>query len=274
MAVTAYFGYRGLSVLSLIAVPLLLVLCSWGLVTAVSGHWGQIAAFTPPGCGSVNAAITMLVGALAVGATTTADTTRYAKSATHTSIACGLAYLLTNGFMLLGGVLMAVTAGSGDLLVTMVALGLGVPALLILLLGQWTTNDDNLYSASLGVTGSFPLLSKPRVVLVLGMIGTTIAAVGAANWFIPFLVLLGVGIPPVGGVIIAHALLNLRDGNERTVSWHALLSWGAGSAVGGLLPYGIPAINAIAVAFGGYLLLHWVIRTMGGKSTVTFSTSK
>ena len=46
MLTTALLGYRGLSLLSLIAVPLLVVLCIWGAVRVISG--ADLLSYTPP----------------------------------------------------------------------------------------------------------------------------------------------------------------------------------------------------------------------------------
>ena len=257
MLLTALWGYRGLSILSLVAVPLLFVLSIWGLLTAIS--LSNISAYVPASRETLGNGITLVVGALAVGATTTADITRYAKSSGHSWFSCFFAYLVTNSFMLLSGAITAIATGSGDLLAAMLALGLGVPALLILVLGQWTTNDDNLYSSSLAITASMPSLKKPYVVVALGLVATLSAVVGVANLFVPFLLFLGVAIPPIGGVLIADFIVVKGTAAERLVtrnySVRAFLAWCAGATAGYLVPIGIPAVNSIVLAFIAYLIL-------------------
>jgi cytosine permease len=247
MLTTALLGYRGLSLLSLVAVPLLIVLCLWGAVSVVGS--ADLLGYTPRSSLGVGFGVTMVVGALAVGATVTSDVTRYARHPSHPFIACGVGYLLVNSFMMLTGAGTIIATGSGDLLSGMVALGLGVPAVLILILGQWTTNDDNLYSSSLAVLSMRPRWRKSLVVAVLGITATVVAALGAAEYFIPFLIGLGVCIPPVGGVLLADWLI-LRDGNGQAsrFSAPALVAWVSGSLVGFYLPWGIAAVNSTVFA--------------------------
>ncbi len=255
MLSTAYFGYRGLSMLSLVAVPLLVVLCGWGINAAIGNT--DLSAYVPKEKNTISNAITFIVGALAVGATTTSDITRYAKKSSHTWIVCLVSFLLINSFMLLGGVATVVATGSGDLMAALLKLGMGASALLILILGQWTTNDDNLYSSSLALTGSIPSLKKGMVVLVMGVVATLLAALGMANHFVPFLMMLGVLIPPLGGVLLADHLLTDADkaSGARKINPAAFIAWGLGALAGWLMPIGIPTTNSILIALVGF----WVI---------------
>jgi cytosine permease len=254
MLSTAIFGFRGLSILSLVSVPLLIVLTAWGVWRVISGH--DVLAFTPPNPGSISMIITMLVGAFSVGATITADVTRFSRNPRESWIACVAAYMVANAFMLLSGAAIAMATGSGDLLGAMVALGMGVPALFILIAGQWTTNDDNLYSASLAVTAAFPKVSKSAVVVAIGLTATVLATAGVSNLFVPFLMTLGVTIPPIGGVIIADQLVvKPRTQREGPVAWVAFLSWAVGMLVGYLIPVGVPALNGIIAAFAIFVVI-------------------
>jgi cytosine permease len=253
MLSTALFGFRGLSLLSLVSVPLLVILTGFGVWRVITGH--DVLAFIPPTPGNISAIITMLIGAFSVGATITADVTRFSRNGRESWAACVAAYLVTNAFMLLSGAAIAMATGSGDLLAAMVALGMGLPALFILIAGQWTTNDDNLYSASLAVTAAFPKVSKSVVVVVIGVTATVLATLGVSNLFVPLLMTLGVTIPPIGGVLIADQLVvRPRTQRERPAAVVAFLSWGVGILAGYFIPIGIPALNAIGSAFAIFLI--------------------
>ena len=254
MLTTAFYGFRGLSLLSLISVPLLVVLTTLGVWRVTSGH--DVFAFTPTTPGSISSVITMLIGAFSVGATITADVTRFSRTGGESWIACVAAYLVTNAFMLLSGAAIAMATGSGDLLAAMVALGMGLPAFFILMAGQWTTNDDNLYSASLAVTAALPQVSKSTVVLVIGLSATLLATLGVSALFVPFLMTLGLAIPPIGGVLIADQLIvKPRTQREKPATGIAFLSWGFGIAAGFFVPVGVPALTAIGAAIGIFILL-------------------
>lgn len=67
---------------------------------------------------------------------------------------------------------------------------------------QWTTNDNNLYTGSLGLRNVVNL-SKTVIVIVLGVLGLGIALIGIQDYFVPFLNALGTYVPPIAGVMIA-----------------------------------------------------------------------
>lgn len=255
MLSTAYFGYRGLSFLSAVAVPLIVALSAWGVWSATAST--DIWAVKPSEPGTFGSAITMIVGSFAVGATVNADVTRYAKSQSHAWVATIAGFFIASLYIFLAGAATAIATGSasGDLISAMVALGLGTPALIVLVLGQWTTNDNNLYWASVNAAGAFPRVSKSTIVLVFGLLATTAGVLGLADSFIPFLIALGVLIPPVGGVLIGHHLVTRKHTGRfgGKFAWSAAGAWIAGSLVGFTFEFWIPALNSAFVALLLYI---------------------
>ena len=81
MLLTAYFGYKGLSALSKIVIPLLLITSIIGITAAVnqSGGWIAINAIVPETSIGISTGIVIAVGSFAAGASAQADITRYAK---------------------------------------------------------------------------------------------------------------------------------------------------------------------------------------------------
>jgi len=257
MMITAYFGYRGLAILSMLAVPALFVLTLLG-VASVLGTQDALS-YIPPSHLSLSQGITMVVGGFAVGTVIQADLTRYAKCSRDAWLATIFGFLIANSYIITAGAITVICTSTADLPRAMLSMGLGFPALMVLILAQWTTNDNNLYSTSLGLSGIFRI-KKSSIVLAAGLIATAIGVWGLAERFIPWLLALGIAIPPIAGVIIADYWF-LRRGNfdvhavrdRPALNLCALLSWACGAGAGILLPFGIPALNAILVSFLVYL---------------------
>lgn len=122
------------------------------------------------------------------------------------------------------------------------ALGLGFFGAVVLVIGQWTTNDNNLYTSVLGLMNTLDGVVKiPRMKLtfIIGIISTMIAALGVYKYFVNFLSLLGVFIVPITGILIADFYLCNRksydkegDGGIEGCKYGALISWAAASFVG------------------------------------------
>ncbi|WP_448011027.1 cytosine permease [Bacillus licheniformis] len=160
MILTAFIGYRGLAALSFIAVPLVVIFSIWGIISAVnySGSWHNLLTFHPTGDPlTIFAGITIVVGNAALGAVVFPDVTRYAKGAVSGGIGASVGYFLGGVFCLVAGAAMAIAANVPDIGSTpnipavMSKLGLGFLAFLIIVFAQWTTNDNNLYTGSLGL---------------------------------------------------------------------------------------------------------------------------
>ena len=126
--------------------------------------------------------------------------------------------------------------------VMIVSLGMGVFGAVVLVLGQWTTNDNNLYGSVLGLMNTLDGVSRiprMRLTLILGAVSTAIAALGVYRYFVDFLSILGVFIIPITGILIADFYICNRSNYdedirsvEYAVRWDALAAWIAASAVG------------------------------------------
>jgi cytosine permease len=151
----------------------------------------------------------------------------------------------------------------------MSSLGWTIPALIVLIFASWTTNDNNLYSASLGLSAIYPKIEKWKLAVVAGVLGTLLAIMGILDQFIPWLILLSIVIPPVAGIYIAdHLALNRKSKKiESGFNSTAFMVWIIASFIGyaatpiasqglGLLTLTtIPALDSIVVAFVLYFIL-------------------
>ena len=211
MTLTALYGYKGIAILSFLAVPLIIILSAFGGIAAVETGGGLNALLSATATGtpiSLSSAIAIVVGNAVLGSLIFSDISRYAKNAKTGAVSASMGYLIGGVFTIICGLAMAyVTNVQGigstpNLPQVMVTLGLGVGALVILVLAQWTTNTANLYSASLGI-GSFLNVPQKVTVAIMGIIGTLMAVFNVYEIFIPFLVALGTALPPIGGVMLA-----------------------------------------------------------------------
>lgn len=271
MMLTAYFGYKGLNILSYIAVPLIAILSVVGVYMAIhgAGGWSVVQNLVPTEPMTIGAAVVTIVGSFAGGAAAQSDITRYAKD---TKTAWGgtiFGYLIANTFVIMAGYLITAATGEEDLPVAFLAMGLGVAALLILILAQWTTNDNNLYTASLGLSNCLPF-PKKRIVVVTGLLATATGTLGLADYFTTWLNILGIALPPVAGVIICdYYLLKKRiyeygPGTKYCkVNIWAFVGLLIGAVVGFTVNWGIASINSLVVSVVAYYLLMRIFSSKG-----------
>lgn len=264
MMLTAYIGYRGIEILSKITIPALFLFAIWGIhatINQTGGGWDALFAAQPTHAFPFTEGVVLVVGSFAVGAVVQPDISRYAKDQKAAWIASIAGYIIANGFMIIAGVITSFATGSGDLPEAMVTVGLRIPALIILIAAQWTTNDNNLYSASLALSNIFKI-KKSMIVLFCGVLASLLGFLGVINYFIPWLNALGILIPPIAGVMIADYYIihqgNYQFGKGTEYSmfvWPAFIAWMTGVMTGCFYPIWVPSITAIAAAFATHLFL-------------------
>ena len=192
MMLTAIIGYKGIKMLSNVAVPLLFILS----IVAVALTLKQVPFSEIVSSGPVEAAIPLTVGVaavvgnFAVGVTIVSDFTRYSKRPKDSVIGCLLGYFIGYLPILFLGALFTYAFQNWNIVEVMIAqLGLGIIAAIVLILAQWTTNDNNLYSSVLGlsnaINGKFPYV-RWKLTLIVGLVSTVISAIGVQKYYMNF----------------------------------------------------------------------------------------
>lgn len=253
MTASAYFGIKSLTIVSYVAVPLVAVLGTVAMVKAIMVGDGTIIDQFAVSSGSLTVigGAGLVIGSFVSGGTATPNFTRFAKSGKAGFITTVVAFFLGNSLMFFFGAVSYIFVGGNDIFEVMLRLNMFYFAVLVLGLNIWTTNDNALYTAGLGLANIFHKEKKPMV-LVSGIIGT-VAAVWLYNNFCGWLNVLNCTLPPVGIILILGYFMNRKDYEEgavitKTVDWFAVAGVILGALVANLVPWGIPSLNGMAVA--------------------------
>lgn len=259
MTASAYFGIKSLTVVSYIAVPLVAILGTVAMVLAIKrGDAGLVEQFSRGAKDmSIIAGAGLVIGSFVSGGTATPNFTRFAKNAKVGLWVTVVAFFIGNSLMFLFGAVSSIYAGGNDIFEVMLNLNLFYFAILVLGLNIWTTNDNALYTAGLGLS-NITGISKKTMVLISGVIGT-VAAVWLYWNFCDWLNVLNCTLPPVGIILILSYFCNrkryLEDNMPAiTVNWWAVVGVVAGAVVANLVKWGIPSFNGMAVAVVCFLI--------------------
>ncbi|MHA6258837.1 purine-cytosine permease family protein [Sporosarcina sp. CAU 1771] len=212
MTTTAFIGFKAIEKLSLVAVPLLGTLLVASLIKVMNGlTLSEVVARPLLGDPlTIGLSISLVIGSLAIGAIIGPDISRYAKTPKDAVIASFVGFFVGYSIVLIIAAVLAKATSQVDIVEIMLGLGWGTGAMLVLILAQWTTNDNNLYSSALGFSVIFRKTPKYILTIGAGTIGTLMAVGGIYENFIPFLVFLSALIPPIGGIYVADFLLNRK----------------------------------------------------------------
>ena len=267
MTASAYFGFKSLTVVSAISVPLIAILGIYSMVTATTQAGGLANIFTSETNSiSLVGAVGMVIGSFISGGTATPNFVRFAKNNKIAVITTVIAFFLGNTLMFAFGAVGGASTGKDDIFYVMIAQGLAIPALIVLGANIWTTNDNALYTGGLGLSNITGLRKKPMV-LIAGVVGT-ITAMWLYNNFVGWLSFLNATLPPVGAIVIIDYFLNkknyLTDGVVLTkINWGAVAGVVLGALAGNYVTFGISSINAMVVAVVCYLIYNAVAKKEG-----------
>ncbi|MBF8746723.1 cytosine permease [Pseudomonas putida] len=268
-SLTAIIGFKGLDLLSRVSVPLMFVLLVISMIIATQhvGGLQQLAALVPHEAMSFSAAVTMVFGTFASGATQATNWTRLARSGRIAVIASIVAFLLGNGLMVVAGAWCAMVYQQADIVEVMILQGLSFAAVIMLCLNLWTIQGPTIYNVSAAACHLLRSERRRTMTLAAAGVGIVLAVGGMYEMLIPFLVLLGSIIPPVGGVIMADftyrhrgrypALASVRLPRYNLIGLVAY-------AVGAVLAYWSPWVAPL-VGIGASALCYIVLLELTGQ---------
>ncbi len=268
---TAYVGYRGLEWLSTFSVPLMTILIFWSMAIATkdAGGFSEVLKITPTREMSTPVAMTIVFGTFASGGTQSTNWTRFSKNAFTAVVASFLAFFVGNGLMLFSGAYSAMVYQEPDITKVLVRQGLLFWGIVMLFLNIWTTQDNTIYNFSVAGCDFFRTDKRRYFTIGGAAIGILIAMFGLYEYLVPWLLILGTYIPPIGGVIMADFFYK-RKMNYPPIdkvrlekfNWAGIIGYTAGSLIAQFAP-GVPPINGIVGAFVFYILADLVLKPLG-----------
>ncbi len=259
MTSSAYFGIKSLTIVSYIAVPLVAILGTVAMILAVQRGDGTLISQFAKSSGTLTVigGAGMVIGSFVSGGTATPNFSRFARNARQGVVTTVVAFFIGNSLMFFFGAVSSIYVGGNDIFEVMINLNLFYLAVLVLGLNIWTTNDNALYSAGLGLANIFGQKKKPMV-LISGVIGT-VTAVWLYWNFTHWLNILNCTLPPIGVILILDYFLHRKNYTDdfrdfQTVNWFSVIGVVAGALGANIITAGIPSITGMAVAAIIYLI--------------------
>ena len=272
---TAVFGFKAIDKLAMLVVPLLFAFLLYLAYLSIAEK-SLNALVSARGSGlALGHGITQLVGTFIVGVTILPDYCRFAINSRHGVLAAFLTLGIGFPAIITCAAVPAILSGEDQLVALLMAMGLGLPALLLLIFASWTTNTGNIYSVGLVLRTILTRVPRWPIVVAAGTLGTLIAVLGLADDILDFLLIIGIAIPPIAGIYLAdyffvrkrHYELSVLD-RQPPIAYGTFVVWLVAIAIAYSTDNGffrltfVPACDAILVAFA----LHLVIGLWSGRT--------
>lgn len=225
-----------------------LVMTALFLLTAVlSGTiFGADTAAAPSGTitfgGAVELAVAMPLSWLPV----ISDYTREAEKPVKATVVSCLTYFAASSWMFVIGMGAALFTGESDIAKIMLGAGLGVSAIVIILLSTVTTTFLDAYSAGVSGRALTTCLSEKGQALIATALGTLLAITVDASRFEDFLYFIGSVFAPMTAIMLADYFFIHENHQKEYVSVLKLLIWAIGF---GLYRYLLNADTPLGVTF-------------------------
>ncbi len=265
ITISTIYGFRTLDRLAMVAVPLVGVILALVCIKVLGGDAIDLAPVErPPVPMSFGIALSALVGGNMLTVAAMPDLSRFIRTERGAVTGMMLCFPFAAPMLMIMAALIALATGKTDIMQIVVDMGLGVPALLMLLLSVWTINALNLYSAGLSMGATFPRVPQWMFTVAGGAVGCLFALLGIINAFIPFLVTLGLIIPPIAAIYVLDGFMKPYPAAAiapPAFRWEAIIVWLGSLAItlpawaADLSLTTVPALDATILAAFGYMLV-------------------
>jgi purine-cytosine permease-like protein len=253
------FGFEVLDNIALVAIPVLILLLIWNLrsffmAAPYSGH-------SHVDTMNMGVAISSVVGTFMILTTTMPDFASMVHNRRHALIGVILALGIAYPALFIAGAVPCALSGKVTLVGAMALAGVAMPAVSMMLIATVTGNAGTLYQATLVSSTFVKWLSRPKISLLLGFLACLIGSLDILSWFIPFLLFLGIAVPPIAGIYLTDYVLHRRQGydeasleGQAAVPVATFVIWGLATFVGWaasrqwLTLTAIPSLDALLVA--------------------------
>lgn len=239
MVVSAMYGIKVLRVLSYIAVPLLIVVCIYGLVQAFTMDSIQnIWSYQPEKQMKFMDGLAVTIGSFALGAVIAGDYSQFSRKRSDVLKAALIGIVPSGVLMISVGAVLSFAYQTSDIAAVFINITTPFIGGTVLILAAWKTNMVNAISGGFALTNVLHISKEKEKWAVggAGLIGTVLAVIGILNYFTPVMSILSAMVPPVAGVMIAsYWIMNKGDKNswKETEGMNRLgvFSWLIGSII-------------------------------------------
>jgi len=293
LIVITALGVDWISKTASVVVPVFLALVAYGTYKILAGtSLTEIIATPAPGPHlGVFTGASMIAGGLMIGGIVAPDFTRFCRKGADVFWAMLIAFLIGEFGLGMASVLLSHAARTSDIISIIFAVA-GWLGVAVVVLATVKLNDANLYISSLHLANIIQVVFRRRVnrgilTVVLGIAGILCSILGILNHIIGFLLILGVTVPPIGGIIIADYFLLRRDRDTllatrasqslpsvcEEINPVGLIAWAGGFLAGYFVHWGIAAFNSIVVAGVLYVSLMKILALSARQPVKYFATA-
>ena len=275
-AVPVIFGIRQMENVRKVAIPAMILFAGYYIVTRVVPAGSSIFEQTGSGNIAFMTGVGMAWSTFVVSGTMTGDIVRYAKNGKQAVGVTAVAFLFSNApFMIVGALISAsINDPSVVYFFDSKTAAVLVPLVILAILSNWSTCDACLYNAAMGFTNVIPGFTWRKATVFGTIIGLIAATTGLIGDIVNWLILLGLLVPPIGGVIIGDFFFvrnkeGFKVGRDHDYNFAAIISMIVGVIIGYWINREFPNFLFGAAGIASALILYVILAKVAGAALGT-----
>lgn len=166
------------------------------------------------------AAVAVVVGGMAIASVIAPDVMRFSRSKKDNIKALYLMVLPVAIIQPVASMIVGLCANSTDIAYVLTSLG-GILGLILVVMGTWTSNDNNLYSASLAISEIIGRGKRWKITIIIGILASLVSAIIDLSMYENIMFVLGAFSIPVLGVTVTDYYILPKVGLDRGLSLQA-----------------------------------------------------
>ncbi|MBR6143620.1 MAG: putative hydroxymethylpyrimidine transporter CytX [Treponema sp.] len=174
------------------------------------------------------------------------DYTKDSAKPFATTLASTLTYFAVSCWMYIIGMGAALLTGTSDIAQIMLKAGLGIPALVIIVLSTVTTTFLDAFSAGISFRAIFKNANTKIVGIIVALVGTLAAVFYPMDNITDFLYLIGSVFAPMTAILIADFFVTKNESSKKQIDFVRIALWLVGFILYRILmKYDIPCGNTL-----------------------------
>ena len=174
------------------------------------------------------------------------DYTKDSAKPFATTLASTLTYFAVSCWMYIIGMGAALLTGTSDIAQIMLKAGLGIPALVIIVLSTVTTTFLDAFSAGISFRAIFKNANTKIVGVIVALVGTLAAVFYPMDNITDFLYLIGSVFAPMTAILIADFFVTKNESSKKQIDFVRIALWLVGFILYRILmKYDIPCGNTL-----------------------------
>ena len=174
------------------------------------------------------------------------DYTKDSAKPFATTLASTLPYFAVSCWMYIIGMGAALLTGTSDIAQIMLKAGLGIPALVIIVLSTVTTTFLDAFSAGISFRAIFKNANTKIVGIIVALVGTLAAVFYPMDNITDFLYLIGSVFAPMTAILIADFFVTKNESSKKKIDFVRIALWILGFILYRILmKYDIPCGNTL-----------------------------